>query len=140
MVQLAGLTGLQRLFLDGTEITDAGLKHLEGLKRLERLGVDSTMVTDAGLERLEGPPTDAHHLVYLRESPTASSRLGVHLDGMAVMWPFDAAGEPTEEQVVIEAMTLHELPWFGIGSSWRSGRPGDNAPEFQLVNAESPVR
>ena len=31
------LTGLRRLILDGTSVTDAGLPHLHGLTRLELL-------------------------------------------------------------------------------------------------------
>jgi len=37
-----------------TQVTDAGLVHLEGLTSLESLGLWSTEVTDAGLEHVKG--------------------------------------------------------------------------------------
>jgi len=51
---LKGLTSLRILDLGGTQVTDAGLEHLEGLTNLEVLGLAGTRVTDAGLERLKG--------------------------------------------------------------------------------------
>ena len=51
---LRELTGLRTLYLDGAEITDAGLEHLEGLTRLADLYLRDTQVTGAGLEHLEG--------------------------------------------------------------------------------------
>ncbi len=45
---------LEELFLDDTQITDAGLKHLKGLSALRRLQLDGTQVRDAGLEHLKG--------------------------------------------------------------------------------------
>ncbi len=52
-----GLTNLQTLFLDGSQITDAGLKHLEGLTKVTELYLNHTEITDAGLEHLEGLTT-----------------------------------------------------------------------------------
>jgi Ricin-type beta-trefoil lectin domain-like/Leucine Rich repeat len=52
--ELAGLKGLQQLYLGGTEVTDAGLKELAGLKRLQRLHLGGRQVTDAGLKELAG--------------------------------------------------------------------------------------
>ena len=48
------LTNLERLYLDDTQITDAGLVHLAGLSNLKDLNLDSTQVTDAGLVHLKG--------------------------------------------------------------------------------------
>ena len=53
MEHLKGLTALQRLNLNGTQLTDAGLEHLKGLTRLQRLALRNTKVTDAGVTRLQ---------------------------------------------------------------------------------------
>jgi Leucine Rich Repeat (LRR) protein len=54
LVHLQGLTELQELDLSGTQVTDAGLVHLEGLIQLESLDLLGTQVTDAGLVHLRG--------------------------------------------------------------------------------------
>jgi len=40
-------------WLDGTQVTDAGLVHLKGLTNLEYLYLRKTQVTDAGIAKLE---------------------------------------------------------------------------------------
>jgi hypothetical protein len=50
---LERLTQLQRLELEDTQVTDAGLKHLEGLTQLHYLSLSGTQVTDAGREHLK---------------------------------------------------------------------------------------
>ena len=45
---------LERLHLEKTKITDAGLAHLKDLGNLEYLNLYGTAVTDAGLEHLKG--------------------------------------------------------------------------------------
>ena len=50
---LQGLTRLQSLGLGGTQVTDAGLAHLQGLVQLQSLGLADTKITDAGLEHLQ---------------------------------------------------------------------------------------
>lgn len=40
-------------WLDGTQVTDAGLVHLKGLTNLEYLYLRKTQVTDAGIAELE---------------------------------------------------------------------------------------
>ena len=42
------------LYLNKTNITDAGLKHLANLKQLRRLHLANTAITDAGVKHLEG--------------------------------------------------------------------------------------
>ena len=41
------------LYLDNTEVTDAGLEHLQRLPGLTKLGIAGTKVTDAGLGELK---------------------------------------------------------------------------------------
>jgi hypothetical protein len=54
MKVVGGLTGLKALYLDKTQVTDAGLKKLTGLKALEVLELLGTSVTDAGVDKLQG--------------------------------------------------------------------------------------
>ncbi len=51
---LNGMTFLNRLILDGTQITDAGLEHLKGIASLVTLDLSATQITGAGLEHLKG--------------------------------------------------------------------------------------
>lgn len=54
LVDLCGLTGLEKLDLSGTQVTGAGFVHLQGLARLKSLDLDGAPVTDAGLAGLHG--------------------------------------------------------------------------------------
>ena len=47
------MTQLQDLSLVDTQITDAGLKHLEALTRLGHLYLHGSQVTDEGVEKLK---------------------------------------------------------------------------------------
>jgi hypothetical protein len=44
---------LKVLWLDGTKVTDEGLKQLKGLKQLESLNLFHTKVTAAGVKELK---------------------------------------------------------------------------------------
>ena len=48
-----GLAQLEFLDLDHTQVTDAGLEHLEGLTRLRTLVVGGCYVTRNGAQKLE---------------------------------------------------------------------------------------
>jgi hypothetical protein len=50
--ELAGVRGLRTLYLDRTQVTDAGLKELSGLKGLKNLYLSKTRVTKAGVKEL----------------------------------------------------------------------------------------
>lgn len=57
LAQLAGLSALQVLQLSGTNISDAGLRHVESLTSLQNLHLDNNpRVTDAGLGHLKALP------------------------------------------------------------------------------------
>ncbi|MFO1093656.1 MAG: hypothetical protein U0992_10135 [Planctomycetaceae bacterium] len=43
------LRGIERLYLDETQITNVGLLHLRGLSSLKLLSLDNTGITDDGL-------------------------------------------------------------------------------------------
>jgi len=47
------LTGLKKLWLQDTVVSDAGLKHLKTLVNLETLMLQQTGVTDEGVEELQ---------------------------------------------------------------------------------------
>ncbi len=51
---LKGFKNLQSLCLEYTKVTDAGMEHLKGLTKLQDLSLGGTMVSDAGLEHLRG--------------------------------------------------------------------------------------
>ena len=51
---IKGLTQLWSLYLNGTQVTDAGLENLKGLTQLQGLHLGGTQVGDAGLEHLKG--------------------------------------------------------------------------------------
>ncbi len=53
LVHLERLPGLEWLGLSNTQITDAGLVHLEGLTSLQSLGLIDTQITDAGVTKLK---------------------------------------------------------------------------------------
>ena len=51
--ELAGLTQMQNLGLSRTQVTDAGLKELTGMKNLQMVNLVGTKVTDAGVQELQ---------------------------------------------------------------------------------------
>jgi hypothetical protein len=54
LAEVGKVASLERLYLNSTQITDAGLKHLAGLSKLAHLDVSQTQVTDEGLKHLQG--------------------------------------------------------------------------------------
>jgi Leucine-rich repeat (LRR) protein len=54
LAYLEGMGSLQALFLTGTAIHDTGLRHLAKLSALERLDLSDTEISDAGLTHLLG--------------------------------------------------------------------------------------
>jgi hypothetical protein len=51
---LTRLPSLKLLYLDKTNVTDAGLEHLKGAINLRELGLGDVPITDAGIEHLKG--------------------------------------------------------------------------------------
>ncbi len=61
--KLAALAALEDLWVEGTEVTDDGLRHLRPLAKLKRLGLNDCRIGDAGLEKLAALPSlEAVHL------------------------------------------------------------------------------
>jgi len=71
--RLAGLTGLEELWLGNTAIGDAGLAHLKNLPQLKKLGLARTSVTDAGLRQLAGLKSLTH--LYLDDTKITPAAL-----------------------------------------------------------------
>ena len=67
------LRGLGFLDLDNTQITDAGLKEVVNLKQLAGLVLGGTKITDAGLEEV----AKMQQLTYLNLSDTQVTKAGV---------------------------------------------------------------
>ena len=79
LMHLAELTDLFNLNFRCTPITDAGLVHLKGLTKLSSVVLHGTQVTDAGLVHLKG----LTNLSYLRLDGTQVTDAGlVHLGGL----------------------------------------------------------
>jgi hypothetical protein len=51
---LDAMSHLKRLNLDAPNVTDSGLEHVQGLRELKGLVLDRTNVTDLGVERIAG--------------------------------------------------------------------------------------
>jgi hypothetical protein len=80
LAHLEGLTQLQSLYLNETQVTDAGLVHLRGLSQLAAfLSLSDTQVSDAGLVHLGG----LTQLIYLILDGTQVTDAGLaHLRGL----------------------------------------------------------
>lgn len=50
---LSGLTNLMELYLNHTQVSDVGLQHLSGLNNLHELSLHNTQITDDGLQHLQ---------------------------------------------------------------------------------------
>jgi hypothetical protein len=56
LAEIGKRTSIERLYLDGTQITDSGLRELAPLKNLHELSLINTPITDAGLKHLANLP------------------------------------------------------------------------------------
>lgn len=68
------LTSLEHLDLGCTQITDAGLKHLDGLTRLKTLTLGYTGITDAGIRDGRPRMSEERLSADARSLPTWGSR------------------------------------------------------------------
>ena len=79
LAHVGELSGGKEFFLNGLEVSDAGVKHLQGMTDLESLGLHGARVTDDGLKHLEG-------LVSLKDLSLTHTRITdaglVHLKGL----------------------------------------------------------
>jgi hypothetical protein len=61
---LNGLRKLEYLYLDGSPVSDAGLKHLHAIKTLRSVSLSNTKVTQQGIDELQRQLPDATILCY----------------------------------------------------------------------------
>ena len=75
------------LYLQGTHITDGGLKHLSNLTKLERLNLSETGISDAGLRHLTGL-TNLKQLNLMDSKVTAEgvAMLKKEMPGVEIKW------------------------------------------------------
>ncbi len=83
LVYLRGLTNLQELWLVGDPITDTGLVYLQGLASLKTLCLQGTKITDAGLSRLGG--LSGLEVLDLSDTKVTDAGL-VHLKGLTNLY------------------------------------------------------
>lgn len=89
---IAPLSTLSELYLDGTTVSDQGLKHIAGLKNLTYLGlIGASKITDAGMKELEG----LQSLAELRIGNTSISDEGLeHLTKLKSLKMVGVIGTP----------------------------------------------
>lgn len=56
LIPLGAFVHLEKLTLNNTQITDAGLEHLKSLVNLKKLYLVDTSITDAGIESIKSLP------------------------------------------------------------------------------------
>ncbi len=116
---LAHCRDLVSLGVGGNHVTDAGLETLGGLTRLERLRLDDTNVTDAGLEKLK----DLKRLKVLQVSSLAFTGSGLDsLSGCSALEGLQLGGPKLTDDVfrhVAKFPALRSLRFFAtkIGDS-----------------------
>jgi len=73
------LPRLETLGISGTNVTDAGLKHIAGLSQVKHLHISRTSITDSGLEHIQG--LTKLEWLFLRETGITDAGLR-HLAGL----------------------------------------------------------
>jgi hypothetical protein len=71
--ELLPLSEIERLVLQGTDISDADMKYVAGFKKLQKLWLDATAITDVGVKEL----MNCEHLTYLGLGNTRVTDAGV---------------------------------------------------------------
>ena len=107
---VSAFTGLQRLDLQMSAITDAGLAHLAELRLLQSLDLTDCRVTSAGLKHLSGMP----HLADLKLVRTNVTSDGLkHLTGCPRLAKLSVSPLP-QASVLNELTSLEEVSCYGV--------------------------
>ena len=112
LAHLAGLTALETLILDFTDVTDAGLAYLiTGLPALTRLGLTYSEVADAGLVHLTGLTA----LKELRLDETQVTDAGLaHLTGLTALKDLSLDNTQITDAGVVHLTGLPALRNLGV--------------------------
>ena len=114
LAHLQGLTRLRWLDLSGTRVTDVGLAQLHGLTGLQELNLDSTQITDAGLAHLQG----LMGLRWLDLSGTQVTDVGMsHLQGLASLRRLSFSSTQVTDIGLAHLQVLTRLEWLWLKHS-----------------------
>lgn len=83
-------TSILGLYLDGTKLTDAGLKHVGSLKGLIKLTMNSTAITSAGFKHLKGMKN--MRILKFEEVASVDDKIAPVLAGMKQLQIIGATG------------------------------------------------
>ena len=119
LAHVQGLTGLTRLMLVGTSITDSGLAQLKRLKNLQELGLKGPLITDAGLVHLAGLTNlNALNLIETRVTDDGLPRL----ESLKKLKVLDIGGSPVTDAGI--AKIRDALPQLETVYQSRAPTPG----------------
>ena len=91
---LKGLTHLESVYVDGSDVSDAGLEDLKGLTALKVLDIGISDVSDAGLEHLKGlTQLQKLDLSYTKVSDAGVKKLQRALPNCKIKWTPPTKGE-----------------------------------------------
>jgi hypothetical protein len=118
------LTRLESLSLGSTQVTDAGLTHLQRLTRFKNLWLNGTQVTDAVLAQLQGMT----RLEYLNFDGTQVTDAGLaHLQGLTELQQLSLINTH-----VTDAGLAHLQGLTGLKNLWLNGTQVTDAGRAQL--------
>jgi hypothetical protein len=102
------------VYLDGTQVTDAGLEHLKGLSQLRTLNLKDTQVTDAGLKRLKG----LSQLQSLDLANTRATDAGLeYLNGLTQLQTLFLEGTQVTDAGLEHLKGLTQLRWLAVNGT-----------------------
>jgi len=115
LVHLQGLSALQSLDLSDTQVSDAGLVHLQGLSALQSLNLMNTQVSDTGLAHLQG--LSALQSLNLSNAPqtlfsfhTSVSDAGlIHLQGLNTLQSLNLSDTQVSDAGLVHLQGLSAL-------------------------------
>lgn len=103
---LHGLSGLEELDLNYTQVTDAGLVQIGKLSNLKRLNLYDTRITDAGLESLSQLPK----LTHLQIGRTQITDAGLQsLKRLKTLELLDLTDSPVTDDGIVQLKELYRL-------------------------------
>jgi hypothetical protein len=108
------LTDVERLYLDNSLVTDAGLQNLRGMSELRILDLGGTRVTDSGLSHLGG--LKKLECIFLDGSGVTSDGL-VYLMGLPSLGELYLAGTQVDDGALDTLKGMSSLKYLSIGQT-----------------------